>query len=137
MRLRPRRRARLLIILSSILLGGAALAEAAGPASAKPPRAVAVPRLAHVVLIVFENREHQEVMGSGAAPTLDRLAAEYAQATSYYAVSHPSLPNYLALVSGSTHNVTSDCTDCGQSGPTIGSQLSASGRNWAAYAEGY
>ena len=96
-----------------------------------------VPRLAHVILIVFENKERGSVLGSGAAPTFDRLAAEYAQATDDHAVAHPSLPNYLALVSGSTHGVTNDCEDCPQRGPTIGTLLSRRGRSWANYAEGY
>jgi hypothetical protein len=96
-----------------------------------------VPRLAHVVVIVFENHERGEILDSPAAPTFTRLATSYAQATAYDAVAHPSLPNYLALVSGSTHGVNDDCTDCPQSGPTIGSQLSARHRSWAAYAEGY
>ena len=105
----------------------------AGGATPKP----AVPRLAHVVLIVFENKERQSVLGSGAAPTFDRLAASYAQATRDRAVSHPSLPNYLALVSGSTHGVTDDCEDCPQSGSTIGSLLTQRSRSWGSYAEGY
>ena len=106
-----------------------------------PPAASAatrrIPRLAHVVVIVFENHERSEIVGSPAAPTFTRLASRYAQATSYYAVAHPSLPNYLAFVSGSTHGVTDDCTECPQSGPTIGSQLSAGRRPWDTYAEGY
>ena len=61
-----------------------------------------IPRLAHAVVIVFENHERSDVLGSPAAPTFTRLASTYAQATSYYAVAHPSLPNYLALISGST-----------------------------------
>jgi hypothetical protein len=96
-----------------------------------------VPRIAYVVVIVFENHERRDVLDSGDAPTLEHLASTYAQATAYYAVAHPSLPNYLALVSGSTHGVTSDCTDCVQTGPTIGTQLSAKHLRWAAYAEGY
>jgi phosphatidylinositol-3-phosphatase len=96
-----------------------------------------VPRVAHVVMIVFENHERGAVMGSDSAPTFNRLASQYAQATDAQAVAHPSLPNYLALVSGSTHGVTDDCTDCMQTGPTIGSQLVARHRTWAAYAEGY
>jgi hypothetical protein len=96
-----------------------------------------VPRVAHVVMIVFENHERGAVMGNASAPTFNRLASQYAQATDAEAVAHPSLPNYLALVSGSTHGVTSDCTDCMQTGPTIGSQLTARHRTWAAYAEGY
>ena len=104
------------------------------PGSAAP---LSGPRIAHVVVIVFENHERSDILGSGSAPTFDHLASTYAQATSYDAVAHPSLPNYLALVSGSTHGVTSDCTACVQSGPTIGTQLSAKHLRWAAYAEGY
>jgi acid phosphatase len=113
----------------------AATAVLARPGAAS--HSVTVPRLAHTVVIVFENHERPDVVGSGTAPTFDRLASTYAQATAYYGVAHPSLPNYLALVSGSTHGVTNDCTDCPQTGPTIGSQLSAKHLSWAAYAEGY
>lgn len=72
-------------------------------------RTAGVPRLAHTVVIVFENHERSDILGSGAAPTFEHLASTYAQATADYAVAHPSLPNYLALVSGSTHGVNSDC----------------------------
>ena len=105
--------------------------------STNPAPAERIPRLAHVVLVVFENHERNAIVGSAAAPTFTRLASRYAQATAYDAVAHPSLPNYLALVSGSTHGVTDDCTDCPQSGSTIGNQLSANHRRWEAYAEGY
>jgi phosphatidylinositol-3-phosphatase len=126
-------------LLSRLLVAGALMVIVAQSASAatRAPADPGVPRVAHVVLVVFENKERDSVLGSGAAPTFDSLAARYAQATSYDAVSHPSLPNYLALVSGSTHGVTSDCTDCMQSGPTLGTQLSASGRPWGAFAEDY
>src|SRR5579871_6190587 len=96
-----------------------------------------VPRLQHVVLIVFENREADQVAGSPNAPHFNEYARAYADLTNYAAVAHPSLPNYLALVSGSTHGITSDCTDCTASGPSLGSILSAAGRSWGGYAEGY
>jgi phosphatidylinositol-3-phosphatase len=99
--------------------------------------AVGVPRLAQAVVIVFENHERSDILGPGGAQTFKRLAATYAQATDYHAIAHPSLPNYLAFASGSTHGVTNDCTDCPQSGQTVGSQLTAKHRSWAAYAEGY
>ena len=117
-----------MLLAASVLVAGA---------SARPSVPGKIPRLAHVVVIVFENHERTDILRSPSAPTFTHLASTYAQATSYYAVAHPSLPNYLALVSGSTHGVTDDCTDCPQSGPTIGTQLSARGRPWAAYAEGY
>jgi hypothetical protein len=122
---------RLALLAATILTATMLVAHASGAHQA------GVPRLAHAVVIVFENHERNDILTSGHAPTFSRLAALYAQATNYHAVSHPSLPNYLALVSGSTHGVTNDCTDCPQSGPTIGSELSASHRSWGAYAEGY
>jgi acid phosphatase len=43
--------------------------------------------------------------------------------TRYDAVMHPSLPNYLALVSGSTQGIASDCTDCVVSVPSLADTL--------------
>jgi phosphatidylinositol-3-phosphatase len=116
--------------VAAVFAGGSA-----GHPDAKKPHPL--PRLQHVVVVIFENEERRSVLGSGVAPTFDRLAADYAQATNYRGVAHPSLPNYLALVSGSTHGVADDCTDCPQTGPTIGTQLTARRSSWAAYAEGY
>lgn len=106
-------------------------------AAAAEPAAPRVPRLAHVVLIVFENHDRAEVLGSGAAPTFDRLARRYADLSDYEALTHPSLPNYLALVSGSTQGISSDCTDCVAPGTSIGSLLDRARLSWGAYAEGY
>jgi len=111
----------------------AALLAVVGLVGSAPP----VPRLDHVVVIVFENKERGQVLGSGDAPAFDRLAARYADLTSYHALTHPSLPNYLAFVSGSTQGITDDCTDCRARGTSIGTSLTRAGRSWAAYAEGF
>jgi hypothetical protein len=124
-----------ILVASAGLMTGVACAGA-GNAAGDLRRPV-VPRLDHVVVVVFENEERRAVLGSGAAPTFDRLAASYAQATNDHAVSHPSLPNYLALVSGSTHGVIDDCVNCPQTGPTIGDLLSRRGLSWDGYAEGF
>src|SRR5690242_8201872 len=64
----------------------------------------------HVVWIWMENRSYTQVLGSsGAATHLKTYGQRCAVATAYYAITHPSLPNYLAAVSGSTGGVTSDC----------------------------
>ena len=55
--------------------------------------------------------------------------------TNYFAVSHPSLPNYLALVSGGTQGVTSDCTDCFVKAPNLADLIESSGRTWKTYQE--
>jgi len=59
------------------------------------------------VWIVMENVGYS-VIGSPQAPFLNSLAKECGLATHDIAVSHPSLPNYLALVSGSTQGVSDD-----------------------------
>ena len=112
------------------LLAAAALAVAA-------PHVQPVPRLAHVVVVVFENRERDEVLGSRSAPTFTAYARRYVDLTNYTAVAHPSLPNYLALVSGSTHGITSDCTTCVVRAPSLGTLLDRFHLTWGAYAEGY
>jgi acid phosphatase len=95
-----------------------------------------VPRFRHVVLIVFENHEVDDVLHNSEAPTFNRLASRYATISQYTAVAHPSLPNYLALVSGSTQGINSDCTDCVVDGRSLADTLAASGKTWKTYAEG-
>jgi phosphatidylinositol-3-phosphatase len=95
-----------------------------------------VPVLSHVVFIVFENHGYDQIIGSRLAPTFNRLARTGALLTRYYAVAHPSLPNYLALVSGSTQRVTTDCIHCTRGSPSLADELEASGKTWKVYAEG-
>jgi phosphatidylinositol-3-phosphatase len=87
----------------------------------------------HLALIVLENHEYGDVIGNPDAPFLNRLARHGALATHYYAISHPSLPNYLALLGGSTFGVESNCIDCTVRGPSLVSQLSKAGVSWRAY----
>ncbi len=113
--------------------GGAATATtSAGPA----PPSVRLPDFTHVLVVVFENREANEVAASPGAPTFRALGRSYATLTGYDAVAHPSLPNYLALVSGSTHGITSDCTDCIVDARNLADTLAAAGKTWKTYAEG-
>jgi len=104
----------------------------AGRATAAAP----VPAFDHVVVIVFENKETTSVLGNGAAPTFNSYARRFAKLTRYYGVTHPSLPNYLALVSGSTQGITTSCTDCVVDATSLADTIEASGRTWKTYAEG-
>jgi hypothetical protein len=61
----------------------------------------------HVVWIMLENEGYSVVNSSG-APYFNQLISRCALATNYTAISHPSLPNYIALTSGSTQGVTDD-----------------------------
>ena len=95
-----------------------------------------MPEFTHVVVVVFENHEADQIVGNSVAPTFAALGRRYARLTHYDGVTHPSLPNYLALVSGSTHGITSDCTDCMVSGRSLADTLAAAGKTWKTYAEG-
>ena len=106
------------------------------PASALAATKPAVPNFKHVMVVVFENKERGQMSGNPAAATFTALGRRYATLTGYTGVAHPSLPNYLALVSGSTNGVTSDCTDCVVDGPSLAQTLAAAHRTWKTYAEG-
>src|SRR5689334_3990280 len=83
----------------------------------------------------MENHAYGEIIGSSAAPYVNSLLPSAALATSYTAVAHPSLPNYLALSGGSTFGITSDCTTCWISATNIADNLESSGSTWKAYME--
>ena len=83
----------------------------------------------------MENNEYRSIVGNRDAPYINSLARHYGLATQYYAISHPSLPNYLALTSGSTFGITEDCTRCFVEATNIADQVEASGRTWRAYME--
>jgi len=86
----------------------------------------------HVFVIVMENMNLAAALRS---PSIDRLAAKYVLATNYHAVSSPSLPNYLAMTSGSTWGITDDAYHVLPAGG-LGAQLTAAGVTWRAYMEG-
>jgi hypothetical protein len=117
-------------LLALVLL----LLVCAVPASGAAPKAA--PSFDHVVVFVFENKERSNVLGSRSAPTFNRFAKQYANLTAYYAVTHPSLPNYIALVSGSTSGITTNCTDCMVDNPSLADSLEQAGHTWRTYAQG-
>jgi phospholipase C len=94
----------------------------------------------HVMFIVFENKAYKAIVGSAAAPYLNKtLIPACGLATNYHGYSHPSLPNYLALTSGTAQgNATvKDCnpSGCPQTQDSIFAQLGNAGRDWREYAE--
>ncbi len=91
---------------------------------------------AHIAVILLENKEYPSVIGSAQAPFLNAFARQHVLLSNDFAVSHPSLPNYLALTSGSTFGITSDCTSCFFTGRNIVDQLERHHMSWKAYMQG-
>jgi hypothetical protein len=69
-----------------------------------------IPHLDHVFVIMMENHGYQQIINNPNAPYLNGLIAskKVNLATSYFAVGHPSLTNYLEIVGGSNFGVRSD-----------------------------
>lgn len=94
-----------------------------------------VPNFDHIALIVLENEGYDQVIGNQLMPLLNALANKNVLLSNYYARMHPSLPNYITLVSGDNQKITSDCTNCFVDAPNLADLIENSGRTWKSYEE--
>lgn len=122
-------------VLAATLLGLTST-QAVTPSATTPCGVAAHPptRFDHVVWVVFENKERASVIGSPSAPYLTGLAKRCGNAGGMVAETHPSLPNYLWMTSGSGHGVTDDKPPSAHpiSGPSIFSIIG----DWRSLQEG-
>ncbi len=109
--------------------------------------AAAPQRFDHIYLIVLENHDFEDAFTEQNTPFLSALAREQGFARQYFGVSHPSLPNYLAMIGGDTFGVDKDYASCfasdlkpGQScrhveGASLVDQFEAAGLDYALYSQ--
>jgi hypothetical protein len=95
-----------------------------------------VPRPDHVVIVIFENHQQPQVIGSSSAPYINSLAQTGANFTQSFGVTHPSQPNYLALFSGSTQGISNDSCPHTFANANLGKQVLDAGLSFAGYSEG-
>ena len=112
------------------------------------------PRYVHVVVIVEENKDYDQILDPAAAPNIAGLARAYGSATRFYGEVHPSEANYVALLGGDTFGIHDDdayycragstrpfCDGAGAPGYAdhtvharhLGDQLAAAGLSWRGY----
>ncbi len=97
----------------------------------------------YLLVIVMENHGLNSIIGSSSAPYLNQLANSYSLLTQYSFVTNPSLPNYLALLAGSTFACggydgnpnTNTCTNNAWASTNLVDSLEAKGYSWRAYME--
>ena len=90
----------------------APLRLAAALFAAAPEASAAASAPKHLILIMMENHGTDTPLGNKEdAPFLTELVTEPGVrfATQYYGVTHPSLPNYLALIAGDEMGIHDDC----------------------------
>ncbi len=97
-----------------------------------------LPRFDHIVIVIEENKDYSEIIGSGTPATyINALAAQGALFTNSHAITHPSQPNYLDLFSGSDQGGIGDACSAQTTypGPDPGGQLIQAGFSFAGYSE--
>ena len=92
---------------------------------------------APVVLIVLENHRYQQIVGSDKAPYLNgTFIPSGTLFTKYHAITHPSLPNYIAMTAGSQLGCRTDvCAPGSLGGDNLFEQLDTAGLGWRAWEE--
>jgi phospholipase C len=120
-------------------LAAFALATVAVPRAADAQQPVVpgtgIPRYDHIFLVMMENHSYNEVIGSPLTPNINALAKTYGLATSYFGVTHPSEPNYVASIGGSYFGIQDDnpYTTHTINAPSLASQLDDAGLTWKTY----
>ena len=107
------------------------------PTATSTPTRAPVPAFDHIFVVIEENHGYSQIIGSAGAPYINGLVAQNSLATNYFAITHPSLPNYLSLVGGDTFGITTDCSPatCPVSAPNLSDRIEAGGRTWRGYME--
>ena len=92
------------LAVAATLTGCSKTAEQATPAAAQST----APQ--HIFYVMMENHGYSQIIGNTAdAPFINSLAAQYNIASQFHGVTHPSLPNYLAAISGDFQGIHDDC----------------------------
>jgi hypothetical protein len=122
----------IIVLLGACVLEGPPLFSRQTPMTKSPT----IPKFSHVLVIVFENREYGDVVGNSKLRNFNGYARSNALLTRYFGVTHPSLPNYLALLGGDTFGIRTDCVDCFIDARSLPDLLESAGRTWKSYQEG-
>ncbi|MGH2934675.1 MAG: alkaline phosphatase family protein [Gaiellaceae bacterium] len=127
------------LVLAVAAVVSVSLAQGSGKttltAAQRADRGPSVGDVKHVFVIVLENHSEAGVVGDPNAPYITSLAHTYAQATSYYGVTHPSEPNYVAMISGSNWWKNDDNPANRFDHLNLVDQLEAAHKSWGAYME--
>jgi len=116
---------------------GPTLSAPAASASPASSPASDLGKVRKILVIMEENHSVQQAFPGG-MPYLWSLAQRYAYAADWRDVSHPSLPNYLAIFAGSAFDNPDDCPPapgCSYPGPSVFGQALARGESAKAYEE--
>jgi len=85
----------------------------------------------------MENKGFSDIVGSRNAPYLNSLIQTYGFASNYYALTHPSDPNYYPIIGGSDFGFNYNCpADCFDPPVNLVDNIELAHKTWAGYMEG-
>lgn len=124
------------LAVSVAILLAAAFGVACGVSRSLPQTPVPPnqPAFSHVVLVVEENHNYSEVVGSASMPYLNSLISQGGLATQYFADGHPSMPNYLMLTTGQMESFDDNFSGTIDDDNVV-RELVKAGKTWKAYAQ--
>ncbi|WP_369807274.1 alkaline phosphatase family protein [Mycobacterium sp. 852002-51057_SCH5723018] len=94
-----------------------------------------VGQLDHVFLIYMENHGVGDILGSPNAPYINALINTYGYANNYYALGHPSDPNYFRILGGSDFGIDYNPPPNSINAPSLMQEMDQTGVTWAGYAQ--
>jgi acid phosphatase len=127
-----------LVVLLFLSCHGGRLPGAPAAKAGKIQWPIGLPVYDHVVIVVEENKDYEQIIGNAAAPYINHLAAEGASFTQMFAEEHHSQGNYFWLFSGSNHSIGFEDRVPRNpiTAPNLGEGLLRAGRSFRGYSEG-
>lgn len=119
----------LMATLSALLWFGALAAPQAAHAQSLKP-------FDHVFVVVMENHGTKTIIGDPVMPYVTHLAHTYGYEDNYFGVTHPSMPNYIAMTAGSNYYSHSDNSSQTFPHANLFSEMTAAHLSWKGYMGG-
>lgn len=104
------------------------------PAPLTPPTSD-VGQLDHVFVIYLENKSVDDIVGSPNAPYINSLIKSNDFADNYYALGHPSDPNYFRIMGGSDFGIDYNSGSNAIDAPSLMQEMDQADISWAGYAQ--
>jgi hypothetical protein len=105
------------------------------PVDTTTPPTTTLPVPDHIVMVWGENMV--PVVGNSNSPYITSIANQGANLTNYYAITHPSQPNYIQVFSGGNQGVTNDTKPTVKfNAPNLAKNLIVKGKTYVQYCEG-
>ena len=95
-----------------------------------------VGQLDHVFLIYMENKGVGNIVGSPNAPYINSLINTEDYDSNYYALGHPSDPNYFRIMGGSDFGIDYNPTGNVIDAPSLMQEMDQAGISWAGFGQG-